>query len=94
MRQAVEHAVAQRQHAVALGLGVPAGDQLVALLGVLVADVVVLGGVAAGVEQVPVVVSKSALPAIRSRSAWVSWLTWFVTTFQPSTYMARLPQHS
>ena len=38
--------------------------------------------------------SKSALPAIRSRSAWVSWLTWFVTTFQPSTYMARLPQHS
>ena len=47
--------VAEREDAVAFGLLVPAGDEPVADLGVLVADIVVLGDVGAGVEEVPVV---------------------------------------
>ena len=38
--------------------------------------------------------AKSWLPMMASRSAAVSWLTWLVTAFHPSWYMARLPQHS
>ena len=48
-----------------------------------------------GCRRAPSVsVAKSWLPSICSRSAAVSWLTWLVTAFQPSWYIARLPQHS
>ena len=64
-------------------------------LGVLGGEVVAFGGVGGRVvEPATRRPAKSSLPSITSRSAAVSWLTWFVTAFQPSAYIARLPQHS